>query len=109
MEYGFSEKVKQSNRPEDCFTPIVSYRDKHGRRVYIVRVGSWDPDEVSVSMAISAACNMIELISLEPKTQIAGFTCVYDAGGYGYKHMTAMSMMEMRNLTKISEVCVHVG
>ena len=82
----------------------MSYRDKHGRRVYIDRVGNWEPAEIPIGMAISAAYSMIELISLEPKTQIAGVTCVSDAAGYGYKHMTSMSMKEMRNMTKISEV-----
>ena len=82
-------------------------RDRHGRRVYIDRVGNWDPDEVPIGAAISAAYSMIEVLSLEPKTQIAGVTCVSDAGGYGYKHMMSMSMKDMRNMTKISEVKGH--
>ena len=82
----------------------MNNRDRHGRRVYIDRVGNWDPNEVPIGTAISAAYSMIELLSLEPKTQIAGVTCVSDAGGYSYKHMTSMSMKDMRNMTKISEV-----
>ena len=93
-----------NSRLKRLFTPIVTYRDKNGRRVYIDRVGNWEPSEVPIGMAISAAYSMIEIISLEPKTQIAGVTCVSDAAGYGYKHMTSMSMKEMRNMTKISEV-----
>ena len=47
---------------------------------------------------------MMELISLEPKTQVAGVTMIMDANGYGYKHFTAISMTDMKMSFKLMEV-----
>ena len=56
-------------------------------------------------MIYSAGYSMMELISLEPKTQVAGVTMIMDANGYGYKHFTAISMTDMKMSFKLMEVC----
>ena len=55
-------------------------------------------------MIYSAGYSMMELISLEPKTQVAGVTMIMDANGYGYKHFTAISMTDMKMSFKLMEV-----
>ena len=82
----------------------LQFRDKHGRRVYIFRLGKWEPTKVSTGMLYSVVYSMWELISLEPKSQVAGVTMVIDANGYGYKHFTAISMTDMKMSFKLLEV-----
>ena len=55
-------------------------------------------------MLYSVVYSMWELISLEPKSQVAGVTMVIDANGYGYKHFTAISMTDMKMSFKLMEV-----
>ena len=55
-------------------------------------------------MIYSAGYSMMEIISLEPKTQVAGVTMIMDANGYGYKHFTAISMTDMKMSFKLMEV-----
>ena len=55
-------------------------------------------------MIYSAGYSMMELISLEPKTQVAGVTMIMDASGYGYKHFSSLSMADMKMMTKLAEV-----
>ena len=55
----------------------------------------------------------MELISLEPKTQVAGVTMIMDAEGYGYKQFTSISMTDMKMSFKLMEVgfltdCLHL-
>jgi len=79
------------------------HRDKYGRRVYIWKAGRWEPNKIPYGMIYSAGYSMMELISLEPKTQVAGVTMIMDANGYGYKHFTAISMTDMKMSFKLME------
>ena len=80
------------------------FRDRNGRRVYIFRPGNWEPSKVSFGMLFSAAYSMMELMSMEPKTQVAGVTMIMDANGYGYIHFSSMKIADMKVITKLSEV-----
>ena len=84
------------------FLPFL--RDKHGRRVYIWKAGRWEPNKIPYGMIYSAGYSMMELISLEPKTQVAGVTMIMDANGYGYKHFTGISMSDMKMSFQLMEV-----
>ena len=82
----------------------LQFRDNNGRRVYMFRIGKWEPSKVSLGTLYSVVYSMWELISLEPKSQVAGVTMVIDANGYGYKHFTAISMTDMKMSFKLMEV-----
>ena len=82
----------------------LQFRDRNGRRVYMFRLGKWEPSKISFGMLYSVVYSMWELISLEPKSQVAGVTMVIDANGYGYKHFTAISMTDMKMSFKLLEV-----
>ena len=51
-------------------SPLPANRDKHGRRVMILRVGMWNPDVVTFEQGYCAFYKMAEVLSLEPKTQV---------------------------------------
>ena len=55
-------------------------------------------------MLYSVAYSMMELMSLEPKTQVAGVTMIMDASGYGYKHFSSLKIADMKMMTKLAEV-----
>ena len=83
---------------------LHTFREKNGRRLYIFRPGNWEPSKISFGMLYSVAYSMMELMSLEPKTQVAGVTMIMDARGYGYKHFSSLSMADMKMMTKLAEV-----
>ena len=45
-------------------------RDKHGRRVYIYRSGVWNPETVTFEQGFATGYKILEMVSLEPKTQV---------------------------------------
>ena len=62
-------------------------RDQHGRRIFIMRLGQWDPSTITTTRLFTAAFTLFELIALEEKTQIAGVTVVADISGFGFRHL----------------------
>jgi len=53
---------------------IPEERDQHGRRVFIFRLGQWEPAETGSQELFTGAFTLFELLALEEKTQIAGIT-----------------------------------
>jgi len=75
---------------------ITEKRDKFGRRVYIFRLGQWDPDTVSVEEFYASAYVLLQLVAREVKTQIAGLTVVNDVSGFGFKHIRVIGVEQVR-------------
>jgi len=78
---------------------VPEYRDVYGRRIYIYRPGSWNPDEVSVDQLFASAYTMFELIAEEVKTQLAGVTCVVDMYGFGFKQLRNIGIEQVKCMT----------
>ena len=49
--------------------------------------GQWDPDTVPVEEYYASAFVLMELVSREVKSQIAGVTVVTDVSGFGFRHI----------------------
>lgn len=75
---------------------MTEKRDKFGRRVYIFRLGQWDPDTVPVEEFYASAYVLLELVAREVKTQIAGVTVVSDVSGFGFKHLRVIGLEQIR-------------
>lgn len=73
-------------------------RDQHGRRVFIFRLGEWNPHELTTKDFFTAAFTLFELVAHEEKTQIAGVTVVADIAGFGLKHLKYLGMDELQCL-----------
>ena len=71
-------------------------RDKYGRRIYIFRLGQWDPDKVMLEDFYASAYIFFEMIAREVKTQIAGVTVINDVTGFGFKHLRHCGLEQMR-------------
>jgi len=63
-------------------------RDSRGRRILILhRIGNWDPASISPNEYLAGALSLLEMLSQEPITQIAGLTVVLNADGFSFKHL----------------------
>jgi len=71
-------------------------RDGHGRRVYIFRLGKWDPDTLPVEEFYASAYVLLELVAREVKTQIAGVTVIADINGFSFKHIRNLGIDQIR-------------
>ena len=66
---------------------VNSKRDQWGRRVLLFRLGKWNPDDFSVQHLYSATFSLLQMISLEAVTQVAGAVFVADLQGFSFNHL----------------------
>ncbi len=83
---------------------FLPYRDRHGRRVYIHRVGQWDPSAMPFVEGYAATYKVLELMAVEPRTQIAGLTVIVDAAGFGYRQFSSISIDNLRAIMTFIQV-----
>jgi len=77
-------------------------RDNLGRRIVILhRMGNWDPSLISTSDFLAAAYTVLDMVSKEPKTQIAGIVFVLNAEGFSFKHLRNFGTGEIKCLAAI--------
>jgi len=77
---------------------VVSKRDSHGRRVFIFKLGKWNPSDFSSQFLYTAALGLLQMISYESFTQAAGIVLIFDIEGFGFKHLKALGIDELRCL-----------
>ena len=83
---------------------VLTHRDKYGRRVFIIRAGSWNPDKVEFTSMFAAGYAMLEMIALEEKTQIAGLSFVVDGSNFGYNQFKNMSFEDLKYFASFGQV-----
>ena len=81
---------------------VSEMRDKFGRRVVILKlgevlltrtteikffIGKWDPDLIPVEEWFASTFVMLEVLTKESKTQIAGLTMLLDCQGFSFNHI----------------------
>jgi len=66
---------------------IPAMRDRQGRRVVVLRLGKWHPQEVPLTDFFTAVFTMFEMLVDEEKTQVAGVSLVVDCKGFGLIHL----------------------
>ena len=47
---------------------------------------------------------VLSVVSLEPKSQIAGVTVVVDCAGFGYRHFRSLSLDDIRIISNFVQV-----
>eukprot|EP00092_Neocalanus_flemingeri_P046969 GFUD01053049.1.p1 GENE.GFUD01053049.1~~GFUD01053049.1.p1 ORF type:complete len:294 (-),score=61.70 GFUD01053049.1:141-1022(-) len=77
---------------------ISPKRDQFGRRVLVLRLGKWNPSDFDAKHLYSATFSLLQMISLEAVTQVAGTVFVADMNGFGFKHLKALGVEELRCL-----------
>ncbi len=49
---------------------VLRTRDKHRRRVYVVRPGKWDPSKITYAQCYKFGFMLNEMVAQEPRTQV---------------------------------------
>jgi len=112
IKYYFSLRKQQSQYFKNCLSldtlvtstfsqqihAMLEQRDIHGRRVYVFRPGRWDPSKISFDDLFCAGYCLCEMTAREEKTQIAGYSAICDASGFGWKQLRAISLEDGKNL-----------
>ncbi|XP_063239796.1 alpha-tocopherol transfer protein-like isoform X1 [Bacillus rossius redtenbacheri] len=71
---------------EDGVMSALPYRDQTGRRVIIYRIGQWRPGAYSVDELLKTSVLLMELAVLEARTQVLGYSCIFDMAGLSLYH-----------------------
>jgi len=89
---------------------IMPYRAQDGRRIMICCVGKWNPSKASIHELLLTFYALLELIALEPKTQVAGFELIFEGDGFGFSQFRNTTPTGMLNLIRCvqdrSPICV---
>ncbi len=64
-------------------------------------VGKWDPGKVSLHELFLELYTMLELLSLEPRTQMTGVTLIFEGDGFGFKQFRNTSPTTMLNIVNM--------
>ncbi len=83
---------------------VLSGRDSHRRRVYVVRPGRWEPAQVSYAQCYRLGFMLNEMVALEPRTQVAGLTTIVDGAGFGLRHFRHLTVNDIRCGTRFLQV-----
>eukprot|EP00091_Calanus_sinicus_P001672 TRINITY_DN11699_c0_g1_i2.p1 TRINITY_DN11699_c0_g1~~TRINITY_DN11699_c0_g1_i2.p1 ORF type:complete len:264 (-),score=48.04 TRINITY_DN11699_c0_g1_i2:373-1164(-) len=75
---------------------VSPYRDQHGRRVLLLRLGKWNPDTITSKQLYTATSHLFQIISFEPKTQVSGIVIMCDLVGFGMKQLGSLGLEEMK-------------
>ena len=104
----YFDKINDFSKLQHVFeaqiNTMLEIRDEDGRRVYVYRPGKWNPDVVKFSEIFSAAFILAEMVSEEPKTQVAGVTCIADAADFGFKQVRNFTLQDARTMTSFLQV-----
>jgi len=73
-------------------------REDHGSRVFFLNLGQWEPSKVSTEAFYSYTFALYQLVSTEPRTQVGGVVIVVDLTDFGFKHLRALGIQELRCL-----------
>jgi len=90
MSAGPPSKLEHVWRRELILCPEL--RDGEGRRVVVLRLGLWQPQEVSLYDFFTSIFTLFELVVQEERTQVAGVVMVLDCKGFGLSHLRNFNM-----------------
>uniref|UniRef100_A0A1A9USN9 CRAL-TRIO domain-containing protein n=1 Tax=Glossina austeni TaxID=7395 RepID=A0A1A9USN9_GLOAU len=76
----------------------LKQRDKLGRRVIIIRIEQWDPKILDRQVLLNVTYPILNLLRLEPDTQINGWIFILDLKGLNYTHVLAMTPRLIKTL-----------
>lgn len=70
---------------------VTPYRDQHGRRIMLYRIGNWKPSKISIDDLFRATLIILEIGAMEPISQINGGVGIFDFDGLTLNHCWHMS------------------
>lgn len=85
---------------------VLPYRDQNGRRIMIHKIGNWKPNKVPLEDIFRATLILMEIGSMEPRTQILGGVGIFDLENLGLNHCWHMSPSLAQKIIAIMVVSV---
>lgn len=71
---------------EDDIVSVTPYRDQHGRRIMIYKIGNWRPSKIPIDDIFRASLILFEMGAMEPITQVIGGIGIFDLEGLSLNH-----------------------
>ena len=81
-----------------CLVWAAPGRESHGSRVVFLSIGPWEPSKITCPSFYSYEFFLFQLVSTEPRTQVGGVVIVVDLTDFGFKHLRALGIQELRCL-----------
>lgn len=78
-------------------------RDAFGRRVFLSAIDRFDPSKYTSSQMIRLHALVVEASLDDEESQIAGYHHIYDAKGFGMKHVSMWSLVDLNNFLRKSQ------
>jgi len=88
----------EKSRSASAISFAAAGREEHGSRVFFLNLGQWEPSKVSTEAFYSYTFALYQLVSTEPRTQVGGVVIVVDLTDFGFKHLRALGIQELRCL-----------
>ena len=82
----------------------MSSRDKYGRRVYVFQMGNWNPDVLTFPDYYCSGFMLMEMMSREEKTQLAGVTIIVDGANFAFKQARNLSLDDLKYSARTLQV-----
>lgn len=91
---------------EDDIVSVAPYRDQHGRRVMIYKIGNWRPSKIPIDDIFRASLILFEMGALEPKTQVLGGIGIFDLEGLSLNHAWYVTPSVARKMISLMVVSI---
>jgi len=80
---------------------MLPQRDKFGRRVFIFRIGHWNPDTLPFHDFFCSSFMLVEMAAMEQETQVAGITAICDGANFGFKQFRNISFENVKYTARV--------
>jgi hypothetical protein len=95
MPHGFNVNLsmfeKMLKLKSETWITALKHRDSEGRKIFVFRLGMYDPEEISDNESLQAIITAISLAMYEEETQIAGIVILADYSNFTMKHLYSPS------------------
>lgn len=106
FDFADVERLRQIFRCKalSCFP----YRDDDGCVIYLMQMGKWDPDEISMAEACIALTFLLLLCIEDSATQVCGMQILLDVRGAAFKQFKSFTPRYMNLISKALRNCLPI-
>uniref|UniRef100_U5EUI3 Putative transporter n=1 Tax=Corethrella appendiculata TaxID=1370023 RepID=U5EUI3_9DIPT len=93
---------------EDDVVSVTPYRDQNGRRNIYYKVGNWRPGKIPLVELFRGTLVLLEIGSLEPRTQVLGAVGIFDLEGLSLNHAWHMTPSVAQKIISLMVTCMPI-
>lgn len=87
---------------------VLPHRDKYGRKVVVIRPGTWDTSTITLADIFKTSFMLLIKIAEDEQTQIKGCVVLYDMNGMGFGHLTHVSPFYAKRSAMLFQDCLPI-